>query len=310
MMAMNHPTNGGLYTRAIPAIALNARDAFKDEVDTAPPKVMVVDDDPGIVRAISTRCRRLGLDVVTAEGGLQAILRSRNNFPDVLIVDISMPEVDGFKVCEKLLNSRMPAMNVIVLTGRSDNETSERCEAIGAYLVPKNSDAWSNIHAILADLLSLESPPTSLDPASARMPGSNAATLPAAGPRILLVDDDLHMITAMRSRLQKLKATVFVADNGIDGYRTAIREEPHAVITDYLMPNGGGHYLIWRLRERVETASLPIFVVSGEIETEQRPLPRWKDLVGPRAATGVFRKPFHFDEIADALKTHCPIMRE
>ena len=309
MMSTTMRMNGSSRPHTPQELAAYARDTLDDDGPAAA-KVLIVDDDPGVVRAISARCRRLGLDVMTAEGGLQAILRSRHNFPDVLIVDIAMPEVDGFKVCERLLNSRMPGMNVIVLTGNYDNETSERCEAIGAYLVPKDSDSWSTIHAILASLLKLETPVTPALSSGPASRASDAGALPTQGPRILLVDDDADIITALRSRLQKLKATIFVADNGVDAFRIAVREEPHAVITDYMMPNGGGHYLIWRLREREETMSLPIFVISGEIETSERPLPRRKDLIGPKAATGIFRKPFHFEEIATALKTHCPIMRE
>ncbi|MBP0616806.1 response regulator [Jiella mangrovi] len=309
---MNPKMNEIQQSRSLAAVGTTPPDAFNRDLDTVSPKILIVDDDPGVVRVLATRCRRLGLDVTTAEGGLQAVLKSRNNFPDVMIVDIDMPEVGGFQVCELLLNSKMPGMNVIVLTGCRDNETSERCEAIGAYYVPKTTEAWSNIRSILADLLQLETLET--DPSQSRsfLPTGTATrsgTLPAPGARVLLVDDDLGVITALRSRLEKMKATIFVADNGIDAYRTAVREEPHAVITDYLMPNGGGHYLIWRLRENKDTATLPIFVITGELETAERPTPRVEDLLGPRAATGVFRKPFLFEEIASALRTHCPILR-
>lgn len=306
---MNSRVNGSQHVRTIPAMTMNGAYEFDVQEDTSPPKVLIVDDDPGVVRVLAMRCRRLGLDVTTAEGGLQAVLKSKNRFPDVMIVDIGMPDVDGFKVCELLLNSRMPGMNVIVLTGNMDNETTERCEAIGAYYVPKTSEAWSNVHKILVDLLELEPPQPGVG-SSRWHQDFPVGALPAPGARILVVDDDLGVITALRSRLQKMKATIFVADNGIDAFRTAVREEPHAIITDYMMPKGGGHYLIWRLRERKETASLPIFVISGEIETPERPLPRVEDLLGPKAATGIFRKPFHFDEIASALRAHCPMLRE
>ena len=305
---MTLQTTGISQGRRLPIKPLAAVNAFEELAETSMPRVLIVDDDPGVVRAVSMRCRRLGLEVMTAEGGLQAILKTRHLQPDIMIVDIGMPEVDGFKVCERLLSSRRPGMNVIVLTGSTDNETTERCEAIGAYYVPKTGDAWNAIQAILVDLLGLE--PAVSDGLPPRpLPVKEDDVLPTAGARILVVDDDLDVVTALRSRLRKMKATVFVADNGIDAYRTALREEPHAIITDYLMPHGGGHYLIWRLRERKETATLPIFVMSGEIETPERPLPRVEDLIGPRTATGVFRKPFEFDAIASALKAYCPIMR-
>ncbi len=66
-------------------------------------RVLIADDDPAVVRALSVRCKKLGLEVETAANGLQAILKAQRNPPRLLILDIKMPEADGFRVCEWLL---------------------------------------------------------------------------------------------------------------------------------------------------------------------------------------------------------------
>ena len=71
-------------------------------------KVLIADDDPAVVRALSVRCKKLGLEVETAENGLQAILKASRNPPRLLILDINMPEADGFRVCEWLLDPQRP----------------------------------------------------------------------------------------------------------------------------------------------------------------------------------------------------------
>ncbi len=271
------------------------------QVREKPPTVMIVDDDAGIVRTLSTRCKRLGLNVVTAGNGLQAILKARQNFPDLMIVDINMPEADGFKVCEWVLRPDRPGTNIVVLTGKDDLETFERCDAIGAYYVPKSSQTWDMIRAILAELYGIEAPEAALPQLEAR----RMAPMPVSGPRVLIVDDDPDIVRALAARLRKLGITVFVADNGIEAYRLALREQPHAVIADYLMPKGGGHYLIWRLRDNKSTADIPIFIITGEIETEARPFPREHDLVGPGGATKVFRKPLFTEGLLEEVKRHC-----
>ena len=87
-----------------------------------PGNVMIADDDPGVVRALALRCSKLGLQVETASNGLQAILRASRNPPNVMILDLNMPEADGFKVCEWMLDPRRPPMEVIILTGRSERQ--------------------------------------------------------------------------------------------------------------------------------------------------------------------------------------------
>jgi CheY-like chemotaxis protein len=58
--------------------------------------VLIADDDPAVVRALSVRCKKLGLEVETAENGLQAILKATRNPPRLLILDINMPEGTAF----------------------------------------------------------------------------------------------------------------------------------------------------------------------------------------------------------------------
>lgn len=61
----------------------------------ATPKILVADDDPCVLRAIAARCSAMGFDVETAASGLQALIKAGECQPDVLIIDIHMPEVSG-----------------------------------------------------------------------------------------------------------------------------------------------------------------------------------------------------------------------
>lgn len=77
-----------------------------DELDlpSTAPKMLIADDDPTVVRALADRCTRMGFDVETATNGMQAMLKASRSKPDILLVDVSMPEVDGFSVCAHLLD--------------------------------------------------------------------------------------------------------------------------------------------------------------------------------------------------------------
>ncbi len=65
-------------------------------------KILVVDDDPDLVEATSIILKSKQYDVVTAYGGLEGLEKARNEKPDAIILDVMMPDKDGYEVCKEL----------------------------------------------------------------------------------------------------------------------------------------------------------------------------------------------------------------
>ena len=68
-------------------------------------RVLVVDDEEDIAELISFNLRGAGFDVVTAGDGAEALLRAAETRPDIILLDVMLPEMDGFAVCEMLRRS-------------------------------------------------------------------------------------------------------------------------------------------------------------------------------------------------------------
>src|SRR5690242_7566668 len=81
------------------------------------PKMLIADDDPSIVGLLADHCARMGFDVETAPNGIQALIKANRSKPDILVIDVNMPEVDGLSVCAHLLDPETAPLNVIVMTG-------------------------------------------------------------------------------------------------------------------------------------------------------------------------------------------------
>jgi len=80
-------------------------------------KILVVDDEPDIVELVAFNLKAEGYDVSTASNGLEALDQARALLPDLIVLDLMMPELDGLAVCEIL--HRLPstaAIPVIMLT--------------------------------------------------------------------------------------------------------------------------------------------------------------------------------------------------
>jgi two-component system response regulator MprA len=101
-------------------------------------RVLVVDDDPATRRVV---CALLGLDeygLLEAPDGLAALELVRVERPDLVILDLTMPRLDGLRACQALRADPEPAATrVLVLTGRDqpDDRAAARDAGAGAYLV-------------------------------------------------------------------------------------------------------------------------------------------------------------------------------
>jgi CheY-like chemotaxis protein len=91
------------------------------------PKVLVVDDDPKAVERLSTCLVDAGSIVLPAHGGQQGIELARRERPDLLILDLLMPEVSGFDVVEALKGDSLTcSIPIIIVTGQDVSETERR----------------------------------------------------------------------------------------------------------------------------------------------------------------------------------------
>jgi len=80
-----------------------------------PPRVLIADDNPANVRILRTRLAADGYDVVTATDGEEALAVARDSQPDLILLDIMMPKVDGIEVCRRLKKFQDPSFTPIIL---------------------------------------------------------------------------------------------------------------------------------------------------------------------------------------------------
>ncbi|MCM1566271.1 MAG: response regulator transcription factor [Dehalobacter sp.] len=80
-------------------------------------KVLIVDDEPAIVDLIKINLELEGFDTCTCYTGQQALMAAPTFAPDLIILDIMLPDISGFEVCKKLQNLSIP---IIMLTAKND----------------------------------------------------------------------------------------------------------------------------------------------------------------------------------------------
>jgi DNA-binding response OmpR family regulator len=83
-------------------------------------KILVVDDEPEVVELLSFTLTQAGFSVETAANGIEALRQARTTHPDLIVLDLMMPELDGFTVCEVLRRDpATAAIPILILTAAS-----------------------------------------------------------------------------------------------------------------------------------------------------------------------------------------------
>ncbi len=95
--------------------------------------VLVADDDPFNLRLLAELCEAAGYDVVACANGKEVLDAVAKERPDLVLLDVEMPELDGFEVMEALkANDDLASIPVILVTGAEEIEARERGLALGA----------------------------------------------------------------------------------------------------------------------------------------------------------------------------------
>jgi CheY-like chemotaxis protein len=263
------------------------------------PRMLIADDDPSVVRLLADRCARVGFEVETAANGIQALIKANRSRPDVMIIDVNMPEADGLTVCARLLDPSRRSLNVVVVTGSREPDTVERCEGFGACYVRKGVGFWNSLGVALAGLF-----PSMADRIKELQQQPTGAEM-RERPRVLVIDDDAMIMKFLSSRLEKCGVVMLFASDIAQGYRMACREMPSIIISDYFLPNGGIPYLLSRLRTTPATQNIPVFVLTGRELDEITQQSLMREVCGKPGAARIFGKAFDTAELFAALQKLC-----
>lgn len=98
-----------------------------------PPRIVVADDDPIVVRFLSAVFQNEGFEVRTAGDGERALTLIHEECPDLVILDLVMPFVDGFEVCRRIrASSGCSRVPIIILSMKEKEQDALRAFELGA----------------------------------------------------------------------------------------------------------------------------------------------------------------------------------
>ncbi len=97
------------------------------------PRILLVDDEAQLVTMVQMRLEANGYEVVTASNGQEGLDKAKSENPDLIMMDVMMPKMDGYKVCGLLKNdTRYSKIPIILFTARAQQDDKELGGEVGA----------------------------------------------------------------------------------------------------------------------------------------------------------------------------------
>lgn len=98
-----------------------------------PKKILIAEDEPSIVLSLEFLLRNAGYEVTVTRDGNEALRMSEREKPDLIVLDIMLPLLDGFEVCRRIRgNETLGHTKILMLTARGHESAIEKSLALGA----------------------------------------------------------------------------------------------------------------------------------------------------------------------------------
>lgn len=236
-------------------------------------QILVVDDVPANVKLLEAKLTNEYYDVIVAKDGFEAIAQAKAHKPDIILLDVMMPGIDGFETCKRMKEdveiSHIPVVMVTALSEKSDRVKGLEAGADDFLTKPINDmSLFARVKSlirikILLDELRLR------DKTNLQMgiqTADNSFISDVNGSKVLLVDDDEVQGKQVVSKLSEFYKVDWEQD------AEAVLQRPDGASYDVIvistaLSDSDGLRLASQLKSQEETRNMPVLVMVDEDDT-------------------------------------------
>jgi len=249
----------------------------------APPRILIVDDNESVIIQVRAVLKSVGFIADVTRGGQEAFDYVSHTIPDGIVLDLMMPEIDGFAVLDKIRGTKATA-NIPVLILTAKDLTPEDLKKLSAnniqQLVQKGDVDRESLLFKVRSMLGIPEPEVMLDEGKPRLferrenprvyPNALSAQLlqPAAksenAPVILVVEDNPDNMTTIKAVLQN-RYRIREATDGERGLRMAAETIPDLILLDMALPEMDGLTVVRQLKDKEALSRIPVIAMTAQV---------------------------------------------
>lgn len=254
-------------------------------------KVLLIEDDAILADVLMRKLSLEGFSGYHSSDGRAGIAEIKRIHPDLILLDIALPGMDGFAVLEALRSETERGIRdipVIVISNSGQPVEIDRALQYGVkdYCVKASFDpgeiaAKVRKHLGLSETASLEAVPTGL----------------LHSKKLLIIEDDQFLRDLAIQKLKKEQLEVISAVNGEEGLEMALTEKPSIILLDILLPGMDGFEVLRRVKAAPEIAGTSVIMLSNFGQRED--VEKAKAL---GAEAFLVKANYTLDEVTDEIK--------
>jgi len=237
-------------------------------MNTPQKTVIIIEDEAILVDVLTKKLQKEHYQVYSAEDGEAGLTLIDRVTPDVILLDIVMPKLNGYEVLEALQKKfgkvKMPP--VIIISNSGQPVEIDRAINLGAkdYIIKAQftpEEVVNKVNSVLGRLQQAENPNLHLSPNQPAKPDNGG--VPEA--RVLIVEDDQFLRDLLVTKLLKENFEVDTAIDGPGGAEKAVTQNPDVILLDIILPGIDGFEILKRVRTnaRMEVAKTPVILLSN-----------------------------------------------
>jgi CheY-like chemotaxis protein/nitrogen-specific signal transduction histidine kinase len=258
-------------------------------------KVLLVDDNPTNIELLVQTLRSQNFNILTALSGEKALEIAQINIPDIILLDVLMPGIDGLETCRRLKASDVTRdIPVIFITAKTEREDIEAgFLAGGEEYIPKPFKIAEVCNRIRAHLLLGQE----------KVVSHTEEPTEITGMKVAIVDDNPMNIDVLRKAMEPLELDISIAPDGEVAVQNIPRIQPDLILLDIMMPKMNGFEVCRILKEDPSTENIPIIFVTAKNQPED--IEKGFSL----GCVDYFLKPFNHIEIQARAKSQLKLKK-
>ena len=210
-------------------------------------RILIIDDELDFVKMLQVRLQIEGYEVLVAEDGTKGLQIARKDRPDLIILDIMMPGMDGHMVCDMLKKSTLTwSIPIIYLTAKTGQADELLAMEKGAkYYLTKPYNPAMLLEMVRSAIL------------------ETGQTEKKEG-RILVIDKDLNFVNELEPKLKQAGYEVLFSPTPEEGLKAARKHHPDIILLDFLTSHEDSHASISIISHDESLQGIPLFILAPQ----------------------------------------------
>lgn len=216
-------------------------------------KILLVEDEELLRKIYRKKLELAQFEVETAADGKEGLAKAREFKPDLILLDIFMPKLNGIEVLKEIkAATELKGIPVVMLTNIAGSAAIQECLQAGAlgYII-KSSGTPSKLLREIKKFIGVR----------CRIEDSQKSN-------ILIIEDTTVLQRMYTSRLKEDGYEVNLARDGGEGLYKALNTDPDLVLLDLMLPKVDGFHILAELRKNPKTQKTPVIILSNQGQAE------------------------------------------